>query len=98
MKLKLLVTTLVAGALLTVAPVWAHGGHGHGHGYGHGKHWEKHHRHYDRHHSRHRHIYRDRVVVREYVERVPVYRDYPAAAPAPGVHIVTPDLYFPWPR
>lgn len=94
MKLKLLVTTLMAGALLTVAPVWAHGGHGHG--YGHGKHWEKHYGY--RHHYRYRHAYRDRVVVREYVETVPVYRDYPASAPTPGVHIVTPDIYIPWPR
>lgn len=94
MKLKLLVNALVAGALLAVAPVWAHGGHGNGHGYGYGKHWEKQHRYNYRHHRRH--VYRDRVVVREYVETVPVYRDYPA--PAAGVHIVTPDLFIPWPR
>lgn len=93
MKLKLLVNTLLAGALLAVAPAWAHGGHGHG--YGHWKHWHKHHRH---HHFHRHHVYHDRVVVREYVERVPVYRDYPAASPAPGVHIVTPDIYIPWPR
>lgn len=94
MKLKFLVNALLAGALLAVAPVWAHGGHGHGHGHGYGKHWEKHHRYHHRPH--HRHLQRDRVVIREYVERVPVYQDY--QAPAPGVHIVTPDIYFPWPR
>jgi hypothetical protein len=93
MKLKLFISTLIAGALLGAAPVWAHGGH-------HGRHWEKHSHHhkFQRHHHR-RHVYRDRVVVREYVERVPVYRDYyPAPAPAPGISIVTPDIFIPWPR
>jgi len=98
MKLKLLLTTLLAGALLAVAPVWAHGGHGHGydHGHGYGKHWKKYDRYQYRSHPRR--AYRDRVVVREYVERVPVYQDYPVSAPAAGVHIVTPDLFIPWPR
>jgi hypothetical protein len=85
----------MAGALLAAAPVWADGGHG----YRSGKHWHKHDRHYRGHGPHYRHFHRDRVVVREYVERVPVYRDYyPAAAPAPGISIVTPDIFIPWPR
>lgn len=94
MKLKLLIAALMAAAMSTAAPVFAHDGHGrgHGHAHGHAKHWNKHHRHFHHHHG----YYRDRVVVREYVQTVPAYSYY--SAPAPGVHIVVPDVYIPWPR
>ena len=90
MKLKLLITTLIVAVMSAAAPVWAHGGHDRGYGHAHG-HWKKHHRHF--HHHGHGY-YRDRVVVRVYVHPVPVYRSY-YSAPAPGVHIVLPDIYIP---
>lgn len=93
MMLKLLTTIFMVAAFSTAAPVFAHGGHDRGHAYGHAKHWKKHHRNF--HHPRHVH-YRDRVIVREYVRTEPAYTYY--SPPAPGVHIVVPDIYLPWPR
>ena len=52
---------------------------------------------YDQH--GHKHHGRDRVVVREYVRPAPVYQqaDYPAyQAPAAGISIVLPNLFFPF--
>lgn len=94
MKLKLLTAALMAAAMSTAAPAFAHGGHYRGHAYGHAKHWNNHHRHF--HHHGYGYPFRDRVIVREYVSRVPAYHYYPA--PAPGVHIVVPNIYIPWPR
>lgn len=83
---------LKSGALAAVAfclatPVWAHDGHEH---WRHDRHW-------------HRHPVHERVVVREYVRPVPVYSQvvypsYPAPspAPAPGIHVVIPDIFFPF--
>jgi hypothetical protein len=94
--MRLLRSAFIVAALALASPVWAHGGHGHGHGHkhhghhdswddrrGHGK-W-KHHRHHGRHVDR-------RVIVSQqyYYPAYPVY-----AAPAPGVHIVVPNIYIP---
>ena len=96
MKLKLLAAVLATGVLSIATPAFAHGG-GHDRGYGHAyvpaKHWNKHDRYY---YPRSHVYYRDRVIVREYVRPVPAYGYY--SAPAPGVHIVVPDIYIPWPR
>ncbi len=89
MKLKLVISALIAAVMLAVAPAWAHGGHGHGQW----KHWKHHPRHYV-HYGYVPYVYHDRVIVREYVAPVPVYRAYPA--PAPGIHVVAPSIYIPF--
>jgi hypothetical protein len=96
--MRLLKSAFIVAAVVLASPVWAHGGHGHGHGHGH-----KHHRHHHgwderrdhsewRHHRHHR-----RFDDRRYVySRHYVYPAYPVyAAPAPGVHIVVPNIYIP---
>ena len=89
--MRLLKSALVVAALAFAAPVWAHGGHGHHHG------WDKHrhHSHWrDHHHHRH-HGWRDHPRSYYYTERY-YYPPYPVyAAPAPGIHIVTPNIYIP---
>jgi len=82
-KSKLMIGGLAAAAFALSTPVWAHGGPGHRN---HDRHWHGHHAY-------------ERVVVREYWRPVPVYPQavysaYPAyAAPAPGIHVVVPNLY-----
>ena len=91
MSRKLIGKLAVVAALFVAAPAWAHHdgrgyGNGYGNGYGHWKHG-------------HGHQVRERVVVREYVNPVPVYSQvvYPAyQAPAPGIHFVLPDLFIPF--
>lgn len=96
MSKKLIGGLAIAVALGMAAPAWAnHGGRGHGNGYsnGHGNaygHWK----------HGHRHPVRERVVVREHWRPVPVYqqevyRAYPA--PAPGIHVVLPGIFIPFP-
>ena len=82
--MKLLIRSVIVAMLLAAAPVWAHDGHGHGRG-----HWKH------GHHG-HRHHVREHVVVREFVQPVrPIY--YPVyAAPAPGIHIVVPNVFIPF--
>ena len=92
--MQLLKSVLVAAALVLAAPAWAKGGHGHrGH---HGDHygWQDH-RHHSKwkHHRHHRHHFRDEVRTQYYYAPYPVYPAY--AAPAPGVHIVVPNIYIP---
>jgi hypothetical protein len=90
-KSKLIIGGLAAAVFALATPVWAHGGPGQWNpvGYGHGKHWHKHQVH-------------ERVVVREYWHPVPVYPRvvypvYPAyPAPAPGIHVVVPNIYIPF--
>ena len=102
--MKSLLSIGIAAALLTAAPAFAGNGHGHGKWDKHAeKHWKKEHKHWAKHH---RHYYvEERVVyappavveqrvVTRVVER-PVYVA-PAPAPAPGIHIVTPDIYVPF--
>ena len=90
--MKLLISATMAAMFAAAAPAWAHHGDWQDDGYHqhwkHGKHWRGH------------HVHRDRVYVREYVRTVPVYQPvYPSnPAPAPGIHVVVPDIYIPFPR
>jgi hypothetical protein len=99
MRSKLMTGGLMAAAFCLTTPVWARDGHDN---WRHDRHDRRvTHDRYDRHdrHWNHRPI-RERVVVREYVNQVPVYPQmaYPAyQSPAPGIHVVIPDLYFPFP-
>ena len=92
--MRLFKSALVVAALAFAAPVWAHGGHGKHHGgdnHRHGSHWrdQQHHRHHGHHRQHHRHYYS------QYYSQ-PYYAPYPVyAAPAPGVHIVVPNIYIP---
>jgi len=100
--MRLLKSAVVVAALFLAGPVWAHGGHGHGHGHGHkqdrhhngwhdGRHhseW-RHHRHHGRHADR-RYYYSQRHYYQPYYPAYPVY-----STPAPGVHIVVPNIYIP---
>lgn len=90
--MRLLIKGLAVAAMLTVAPAWAHGDDGRYSGR-HWKHWEKHHR-VPPWGARY---YVDRgYYVREYWRPVPVYPEpYYYPAPAPGVHIIMPDIYIP---
>ena len=92
--MQLLKGVFVAAALVLAAPAWAHGGHGHGkhHGRHHG--WQLHHHHSKWKHQRHyRHYPRREIHTHHYYPAYPVYPAY--AAPAPGVHIVVPNIYIP---
>ena len=91
--MRLLKSAFVVAALALASPVWANGGHGHGPKHGHHHGWDdrrhhsewKHHRHHGRHVDR-----------RVYYSQQHYYPPYPAyAAPAPGVHIVVPNIYIP---
>lgn len=87
--MRLLIKGLLAAALLAAAPAWAHGGHGH---------WKHGHPRYGRHfeHKQHGHHHDWRRPAR--VEHVYRFEPYPAASPAPGIHMIFPDVYVPWPR
>jgi hypothetical protein len=90
--MKLLISAAMAAMFAAATPAWAHHEDWHDHGYqkhwNHGKHW--------RGHSAHN----ERVYVREYVRTVPVYQPVYQSnpAPAPGIHVVVPDIYIPFPR
>lgn len=90
---RLIKAALVAG-LLTSVPALAHGGHGDwrdGHRH-HPRQWQKaHHKHHG--HARHRHE-------TQRVEHVYRYEPYPtqSASVSPGIHVIFPDVYFPWPQ
>ena len=96
--MKTLLATVMAALVLGAAPAWAGNGHGHGHGHGkHAeKHWKKAHKHWAKHH---RHV-EQHVVVHQYYEPAPrvVYQRVVVAPPAPppGVHVVMPNIYFPF--
>ena len=86
---KKLIGGLAVIAFALATPVWADHGRD---GWRHDRH-DRHDRHGHKHHGH------DRVVVREYVRPVPVYQqaDYPAyQAPAAGISIVLPNLFFPF--
>jgi hypothetical protein len=97
MRKKLIGGLAVAAALCMAAPAWAGGGHerghGNGHAYGHARHWQ--HQPVQRHYV-HRHYVREHYVVREVVRPVPVYPRAIYPAPAPGIHVVFPGLFFPF--
>ena len=91
---RLIKAALVAG-LLTAVPVWAHDGHPgwrDDHGYSH-RYWKDEHGRYHRHPG---HWHRDRRVV-EHVYR---YDPYPtqSASASPGIHVIFPDVFLPWPQ
>lgn len=93
--MRLLKSILIAAALVLAAPAWADRGHGGKHHRDrHGWHDQRHHSH-GKHHRHHRHHPR-REFRTNYYYPAPVYPVYPAyAAPAPGVHIVVPNIYIP---
>jgi hypothetical protein len=89
---------LIKAALVTVllisAPALAHGGHG---GWRdadrhHSRHWN------NKHHKHHGHARHWRETRR--VEHVYRYEPYPvqSASASPGIHVIFPDVYFPWPQ
>ena len=81
--LKKLIGGLAVATLFLATPAWAHGGHGN---WKHGKHWHKHNVH-------------QQYVVREVYRPVPVYPRavYPVyPAPAPGIHVVVPNVFIPF--
>lgn len=90
--MKLLIGAAMAALFAAATPAWAHHEDWHDHGYqnhwNHGKHWRGHRAH------------NERVYVREYVRTVPVYQPVYQSnpAPAPGIHVVVPDIYIPFPR
>jgi hypothetical protein len=92
--MKPLIKAALVAVLLMAAPAWAHGGHGSwwdGHRH-HPRSWQKgHHKQY----SHHRHSYETRRV--EHVYRYEPY-PVPSAAASPGIHVIFPDVYFPWPQ
>ena len=101
----LLKSAVVVAALALAAPVWADGGHGNRHGNDHG--WQQRHyapawRYQDHRRRDHYRPWRHappRHYYDNYYYQPYYYRPYPSygyAAPAPGVHIVTPDIYIPW--
>ena len=99
--MQLLRSMLAVAALALAGNVWAHDGHGRGHG--HAKHDRHHHGWHDahddwkwRHHGHYRHhVQRHRPAYYGYYYAPPPYPAYAYAAPAPGVHIVVPDIYIP---
>ena len=93
--MKPLIKAALVASLLVAAPVWAHSGPDRG--------WSDHrhsHRHWDRgHHHRPYWHHRDTRSVRR-VEHVYRVEPYPveSASAAPGIHLVFPDVFLPWPR
>lgn len=95
----LLKSAMVVAALVFAAPAWAGGGHDRddrrggrhygGYGHDHRPDW-RHHRHH------HRHGYRParQHYYSEYYYAPPPVYGY--AAPAPGVHVVAPNIYIPF--
>lgn len=92
--MKPLIKAALVAVMLTAVPAWAHGGHGgwrDGHRVHH-PHWK--HGHYN-HHGHPRHWRRTQRV--EHVYR---YESYPvqSTGTAPGIHVIFPDVYLPWPQ
>jgi len=93
--MKRLIKAALVTVLLTAAPAWAHGGHagwwdGHRH---HARHWKP-----ERHkHHGHPGHWRERRRVVEHVYRYEPYPTQPASA-LPGIHVIFPDVYLPWPQ
>lgn len=84
---KKLIGGLAAAMLLVAVPALAHDGHGHR---GHDRQWHGHG------HHNHRHHVRERYVVREIVRPVPVYPQAYNPAPAAGIHVIFPSVFFPF--
>jgi hypothetical protein len=93
--MRRLIKAALVAVLLTAVPAWAHGGHaawrdGHGHSH---RHWKDWHGKHDRHPGHWR-------KQRQVVEHVYRYESYPtqSASASPGIHVIFPDVYFPWPQ
>jgi len=105
--MRIIKSAFIVAALVLSTPVWAHGGHGHGQqrhdGWRdhrqHGWHDHRHHgRHDHRHHAGARHLRHGWAYAGPRYHSRHYYAPYPAyayAAPAPGVHIVVPNIYIP---
>jgi hypothetical protein len=95
--MRLLKSMLVVAALGLAAPVWADGGHGRGRGHDgfhHDRHGHRHHSHW-KHHRHHGHGWRGHDPYYYSGYYYAPYPRYAYAAPAPGVHIVVPNIYIP---
>ena len=89
--MNLIKTLFVAATLAAAAPAFAHGGHGDDRHRGHnGWHGERHHAQRHHHHRHYVRRYEPRYYSNYYYPPQPVY-----AVPAPGVHIVVPNIYIP---
>lgn len=96
--MKTLIKAALVASLLVAAPAWAHGGSHRG--------WDdhRHHPRYGKHgyhkHNWHRgpprHVRKVRRVEHVYHH----YEPYPvqSTSVSPGIHVIFPDVYFPWPR
>lgn len=89
--MKVLTVAVTAAMFVMAAPAWADRDHGR-HGYVHHHVYHGPPGHVKRHF--HRHYVHPRPVVRYYRPAyvVPAYPVYPAYRPAPGVHVVLPDV------
>ena len=91
--MKPLIKAALIASLFVTVPAWAHGGPHRG--------WDDHryhHRHWQ--HGHHKHPgYRHQVREVQRVERV-YYEPYPvqSASASPGIHVIFPDVYLPWPK
>lgn len=87
MKLKLLMSMMAVAILGTATPALADRGHGNGH-------WKKqHHGKYYR--EPERYVYHAYPPVRVYERHYDQYYAYTYAPPAPGIHVVLPNVYIP---
>jgi hypothetical protein len=95
---------VVVAAMVLATPIWAHGGHGHdrgwddGRGRGHRHHWDRDDHHRGGRHYGHQRQHWDRTP-RSYYYNQHYYAPplaYGYLAPAPGVHIVAPNVYIPF--
>ena len=91
--MRLLKSAFIVAALALAGPVWANGGHGHNKHHGHHQGWDDRRGHAERQHHRYygRHVDRRVFLSQQYY--YPAYPVY--SAPAPGVHIVVPNIYIP---
>ena len=94
-------SAIVVAAVAFAAPVWAQGGHGHDRGWesnrSHHYGWDRDNHGRDWRHYRYQYRHRDRARGPYYSNRY--YYAPPAhgyVAPAPGVHIVAPNIYIPF--
>jgi len=93
--MRRLIKAALVTVLLTAVPAWADGGHG--------RWWDGPRHHYrdwkyeHRRHHRHPGHWRE---PRRVVEHVYQYEPYPtqSASASPGIHVIFPDVYLPWPQ
>lgn len=90
--MRRLIKAALVAVLLTSVPALAHGGHDR---------WRDGQRHHPRqwHKGYHKHHGHARRHETRRVEHVYRYEPYPtqSASVSPGIHVIFPDVYFPWP-